>query len=49
MTLQQLNPYTDLLVACSGDQRYGGERSFDDPVLVSVRAGELSGAAARAR
>jgi len=41
MTAQQQNHYAQLLVACSGDRRYGGEITFEDNVLVHVRAGEL--------
>ncbi|MDO7873772.1 AraC family transcriptional regulator [Hymenobacter sp. ASUV-10] len=41
MTFQQQTPYADILLACGGDQRYGGESSFEDNVLVSVLAGEL--------
>ena len=41
MTAKQLNPYAKMVVACSGDQRYGGEVTFEDNVLVSVLAGEL--------
>ncbi|MDU0372841.1 helix-turn-helix domain-containing protein [Hymenobacter endophyticus] len=41
MTDKQLNPYADLVALCRGDQRYGGETSFEDTTLVSVLAGEL--------
>lgn len=41
MTAQQLNPYADLVAVCRGDQRYGGESTFADHVLVSVLAGAL--------
>jgi AraC-like DNA-binding protein len=41
MTVKQLNRYADLVVACSGDQRYGGEIAADDNVLIGVLAGEL--------
>jgi AraC-like DNA-binding protein len=41
MTHKQLNRYADLVVACSGDQRYGKEKTSEDNVLVSVLAGEL--------
>jgi AraC-like DNA-binding protein len=41
MTLKQLNRYAEMVVVCSGDQRYGGEIAADDNVLVGVLAGEL--------
>jgi AraC-like DNA-binding protein len=41
MTTKQLNPYANLVMVCRGDQRYGGEKTFKDNVLVSVLAGEL--------
>ena len=41
MTAKQLNPYAKMVIACSGDRRYGGEVTFEDNVLVSVLAGEL--------
>ncbi|GAB3583541.1 AraC family transcriptional regulator [Hymenobacter daeguensis] len=41
MTVKQLNHYAEMVVACSGDQRYGGEIAADDAVLVGVLAGEL--------
>jgi len=41
MTFKQLNPHAQLVAVCGGDQRYGGEKTFEDTVLVSVLAGEL--------
>ena len=41
MPTKQANPYASLVVMCRGDQRYGGEKTYDDHVLVSVLAGEL--------
>ncbi|MFD2718608.1 helix-turn-helix domain-containing protein [Hymenobacter monticola] len=41
MTSKQINPYANLLAVCRGDQRYGGEKTYHDHVLVHVRAGEL--------
>ncbi len=41
MTVKQLNRYAEMVVVCSGDQRYGGELVSDDNVLVGVLAGEL--------
>jgi AraC-like DNA-binding protein len=41
MTAKQQNPYAKIVVACSGDRRYGGEIIFADNVLVTVLAGEL--------
>ena len=41
MTVKQLNPYAEMVVACSGDRRYGREVAFADNVLVGVLAGEL--------
>ena len=41
MTAKQQNPYANIVVACSGDRRYGGEITFADNVLVTVLAGEL--------
>ena len=41
MTVKQLNRYAEMIVACSGDQRYGGETASDDNILVGVLAGEL--------
>ena len=41
MTVKQLNRYAELVVICQGDQRYAGEISFEDNVLVGVLAGEL--------
>lgn len=41
MNTNQLTPYTDLVVTCRGDQRFGGEKIYDDHVLVGVLAGEL--------
>ncbi|OON67477.1 helix-turn-helix domain-containing protein [Hymenobacter sp. CRA2] len=41
MPIKQLNRYADMVVVCSGDQRYGGELTFEDNVLVGVLAGEL--------
>lgn len=41
MTTQHHNQYADLFTLCRGDQRYGGERVFDEHVVVSVLAGEL--------
>ncbi|MDF7814953.1 AraC family transcriptional regulator [Hymenobacter sp. YC55] len=41
MTFKQINSYAAMVAVCSGDQRYGGEISFDDNVLVRVLAGEL--------
>jgi AraC-like DNA-binding protein len=42
MTSKQLNRYAEMVVVCQGDQRYGGEIAYEDNVLVSVLAGELS-------
>ena len=39
--MNQRNRYADLVVVCSGDQRYGGEATYEENVLVSVLAGEL--------
>ena len=41
MIVKQLNPYADLVAACSGDQRYRGEIAADDSILVGILAGEL--------
>lgn len=41
MTTRQLNRHADLVTVCSGDQRYGSEKTYAEPVLVSVLAGEL--------
>jgi AraC-like DNA-binding protein len=41
MNVKQINGYADLVVVCRGDQRYGGEKTFEENVLVSVLAGEL--------
>jgi len=41
MTTKQVNRYAEMVVACRGDRRYGGEITFEDNVLVSVLAGEL--------
>jgi len=41
MAVKQLNHYAEMVVACSGDRRYGGEITFEDNVLVNVLAGEL--------
>ncbi|WP_324677668.1 AraC family transcriptional regulator [Hymenobacter sp. GOD-10R] len=41
MNVKQINPYADLVAVCSGDQRYGGEKTFVDNVLIRVLAGEL--------
>jgi AraC-like DNA-binding protein len=41
MTAKQLNRYAEMVVACSGDQRYGGELASEDNILVGVLAGEL--------
>jgi AraC-like DNA-binding protein len=41
MTAKEQNCYADLVAVCSGDQRYGDEKTFADNVLVSVLAGEL--------
>lgn len=41
MTVKQLNRYADMVVICTGDQRYGGEVTFEENVLVGVLAGEL--------
>ena len=41
MTSKQINRYADLVVVCRGDQRYGGEKTLDTNILVSVLAGEL--------
>ena len=41
MTSKQTTPYAELVVVCRGDQRYGGEKTYEDHVLVSVLAGEL--------
>lgn len=41
MNAKQLNRYAEMLVVCRGDQRYGGETSFEENVLVGVLAGEL--------
>ncbi|MGI4864567.1 MAG: helix-turn-helix domain-containing protein [Janthinobacterium lividum] len=41
MNVKQINRYADLLAVCSGDQRYGGEKTYQDNLLVSVLAGEL--------
>lgn len=41
MTTQHRNANAVFVTLCHGDQRYGGERAYDEPVLVSVLAGEL--------
>ncbi|MBG8554105.1 helix-turn-helix domain-containing protein [Hymenobacter guriensis] len=41
MALKQLNRYAEMVVACHGDQRYGGEIAAEDAMLVGVLAGEL--------
>jgi AraC-like DNA-binding protein len=41
MTTQHRNPHATFVTLCHGDQRYGGERAYEEPVLVSVVAGEL--------
>ncbi|MBC6611694.1 helix-turn-helix transcriptional regulator [Hymenobacter sp. BT507] len=41
MNDKQMNRHADLLAVCYGDQRYGGEKTFEENVLVSVLAGEL--------
>ncbi|PJJ60937.1 AraC family transcriptional regulator [Hymenobacter chitinivorans] len=41
MPTKQLNRYAEMVVVCSGDQRYGGEIAAEDAVLVGVLAGEL--------
>jgi AraC-like DNA-binding protein len=41
MTAKQQNPHAKIVVACSGDRRYGAETTFADNVLVAVLAGEL--------
>lgn len=41
MTSQHRNPNAAFVTLCHGDQYYGGERAYDEPVLVSVVAGEL--------
>jgi AraC-like DNA-binding protein len=41
MPTKQLNRYAEMVVVCSGDQRYGGELASDDNILVGVLAGEL--------
>ena len=41
MAVKQLNRYAEMVVVCSGDQRYGGELAADDNILVGVLAGEL--------
>jgi AraC-like DNA-binding protein len=41
MTGKQLNRYADKVLVCNGDQRYGGEISLADNVLVGVLSGEL--------
>jgi AraC-like DNA-binding protein len=41
MTAKQLNRYAEMVVVCRGDQRYGGEKTLADNVLVHVVAGEL--------
>lgn len=41
MTTQRRNPHAALVTLCHGDQRYGGECAYGEPVLVSVLAGEL--------
>jgi AraC-like DNA-binding protein len=41
MTAKQQNPHAKIVVACSGDRRYGGEITLADNVLVAVLAGEL--------
>lgn len=41
MNVKQVNRYANVVVVCSGDQRYGGEKIFADNVLVNVLAGEL--------
>lgn len=41
MTVNQVNSYAEMVAFCSGDQRYGGEKTYEDNVLVSVLAGEL--------
>lgn len=41
MAVKQLNRYAEMVVVCTGDQRYGGEMASEDNVLVGVLAGEL--------
>lgn len=41
MTVNQVNRYAEMVAFCSGDQRYGGEKTYEDNVLVSVLAGGL--------
>jgi AraC-like DNA-binding protein len=41
MTAKQINRYAEMVAVCRGDQRYGGEKTYEDNVLVSVLAGEL--------
>lgn len=41
MTTKQLNRNAEIVAVCSGDQRYGGETTFEDNILVTVLAGEL--------
>ena len=41
MTVNQVNRYAEMVAFCSGDQRYGGEKTYEDNVLMSVLAGEL--------
>ncbi|UOR03899.1 AraC family transcriptional regulator [Hymenobacter aerilatus] len=41
MNEKQINHYVDLLMVCNGDQRYGGEKTFEENVLVGVVAGKL--------
>jgi AraC-like DNA-binding protein len=41
MTGKQVNRNADMVFVCNGDQRYGGEITYEDHVLVSVLAGEL--------
>lgn len=41
MTVKEINRYAEMVAVCRGDQRYGGEKTFEDNVLVSVLAGEL--------
>lgn len=42
MASKQLNRYAEMVVVCSGDERYGGgELTYEEHILVSVLAGEL--------
>jgi len=38
MTVKQINPYAEMVVACSGDRRYGREAAFEDNVLAKFPA-----------